>query len=151
MRAKLTAVLIAMVAPFAASAQGPDGGGAGPGRSSRGGGQGARLFDPGTVTTLQGDVVEIRRVPGARRGEGVHLVVAAGTEKLVVHLGPSSFVDRQGLKLANGDQVEVKGSRVVLDGTPTLIAPEITRGKESMVLRDASGVPLWARGRGWAR
>jgi hypothetical protein len=63
---------------------------------------------------------------------------------LAVHLGPSFFVDQQSLKLANGDRVEVKGSRILLDGTPTLIAQEITRGDESMVLRDANGFPLWA-------
>jgi hypothetical protein len=47
--------------------------------------------------------------------------------------------------------VEVKGSRILLDGTPTLIAQEITRGNESMVLRDESGFPLWAGARARGR
>jgi hypothetical protein len=100
---------------------------------------------------VQGEILEIQRIPRGRRGEGVHLVMAAGAEKLGVHLGPSFFVDRQSLKLAHGDLVEVKGSRIVLDGTPALIAQDITRGGESMALRDANGVPLWARGRSWNR
>ncbi len=147
-RVSLVAFLIAMAAPLAASAQtagaGRAGAGWGPGR----GGLGARLFDPTTVTTVQGEILEVRRIPRGRRGEGVHLMVATGTEKLAVHLGPSFFVDQQSLKLANGDRVQAKGSRVALDGTPALIAQEITRGDESMVLRDASGFPRWAGVRG---
>jgi len=47
--------------------------------------------------------------------------------------------------------VEVKGSRITLDGAPALIAQEIKRGGESMVLRDANGFPLWAGGRARGR
>jgi hypothetical protein len=152
MRTSLVALVIAMATPFAASAQAPAGAGGagagwGPGRSGRG----ARLFDPATVTTLQGEILDVQRIPRGRSGEGVHLTVAAGTEKLAVHLGPSFFVDQQNLKLANGDRVGVKGSRILLDGTPTLIAQEITRGNESMVLRDESGFPLWAGARARGR
>ncbi len=93
----------------------------------------------------------MQRIPRGRSSEGVHLTIVAGAEKLPVHLGPSFFVDRQSLKLANGDRVEVKGSRILLDGSPTLIAQEITRGDESMVLRDANGFPLWAAARAQRR
>jgi len=93
---------------------------------------------------MQGEILEVERIPRGRRGEGVHLMVASGDEKLAVHLGPSFFVDQQGLKLAKGDRIEVKGSRIMLDGKPTLIAQEIKRGSDSMVLRDANGFPLWA-------
>jgi len=141
MWSSLIASLIVMAAPLAASAQPA---GAGEGRGSGRGAQGARLFDPATVTTMQGEILEVERIPRGRRGEGVHLMVASGAEKLAVHLGPSFFVDQQGLKLAKGDRIEVKGSRIVLDGKPTLIAQEIKRGSESMALRDANGFPLWA-------
>jgi hypothetical protein len=143
------ALLIAAALPLAASAQAPaDGGGAGPGW--RRGGQGARLFDPATVTTVEGEILEIQRIPRGRRGEGIHLTLA-GNEKLAVHVGPSFFVDQQALKLAKGDQIAVKGSRITPDGEPTVIAQEITRDTETMVLRDASGFPVWAGARGRSR
>jgi hypothetical protein len=143
----MVASLVVLAAPLAAVSR-PAGGGAGGGYGR--GARGARNFDPGTVTTVQGEVLDVERIPRGRRGEGVHLVLAAGSEKLAVHLGPAFFVDEQSLKLAKGDRIEVKGSRVVMGGAPALIAQEIKRGGESMVLRDADGVPLWsgARGRG---
>jgi hypothetical protein len=101
--------------------------------------------------TIQGEILGVERIPRGRRGEGVHLVVATGSEELPVHLGPSSFVDQQSLKLAKGDRIEVKGSRITLDGKPALIAQEVRRGSESMALRDASGVPLWAGARARGR
>jgi hypothetical protein len=144
------ALLIAAALPVAASAQAPaDGGGAGPGW--RRSGQGARLFDPATVTTVEGEILDIQRIPRGRRGDGVHLTLTAGNEKLAVHVGPSFFVDRQDLKLAERDRIAVKGSRITLDGEPTVIAQEITRGTETMVLRDANGFPVWAGARGRRR
>jgi hypothetical protein len=144
----LVASLVVTAAPLAASAQ-PMGGGAG--RAQGRGARGARNFDPKTVTTVQGEILDVGRIPHGRRGEGVHLVIAYGSEKLAVHVGPAFFVDEQSLKLAKGDRIEVKGSRVVMDGTPALIAQEIKRGSESMVLRDADGFPLWAGARARGR
>lgn len=149
-RARWMALLIATALPFAAPAQAPAGaGGAGPGWGR--GGQDARLFDPATATTVEGEILEVQRIPRGRRGEGIHLTLAAGKEKLAVHLGPSFFVDQQNLKLAKGDPIAVKGSRITLDGEPTVIAQEVTRGSETMVLRDASGFPVWAGARGRRR
>jgi hypothetical protein len=144
----LVASLMLMAAPLAAWAQ-PVGAGAGRGQGR--GARSARLFDPETVTTVQGEILDIERIPRGRRGEGVHLVVGAGSEKLAVHLGPSFFVDQQSVKLSEGDRIEVKGSRVVVDGAPALIAQEIKRGSDSMVLRDANGIPLWAGARARGR
>lgn len=145
---KLALVMLVgtLLAPVAAVAHGggPGAGGCpgcgnGPGR--HGGGRG---FDPAAVTTIRGEVVEIERAGG--RGEGVHLVVDMGSERLTVMLGPAFYVDAQPVKLAKGDQVEVKGARVERGG-PAIVAQEVRRGGEVLALRDASGVPLW-RGQG---
>jgi hypothetical protein len=109
--------------------------------------QAEREFDPATVTTVEGEILEIQRIPRGRRHEGVHVILAMGAERLDVHLGPDSYVDRQTLKLAKGDRVEVKGSRKTLDGSAVIIAQEVRRGDERLVLRDAVGVPAWSRGR----
>jgi hypothetical protein len=106
-----------------------------------------RLFDPATVTTVEGEITEIQRISRGRRHEGVHLLLSTGSETLDVHLGPEAYVDRQSVKLAKGDRVEVKGSRVTLDAKPAIIAQEVTRGDERIELRDASGTPAWSRGR----
>jgi len=138
-------LLGALLAPLAVAAHG--GPGPGPGRM---GGPGARMFDPKTVTTVQGEIADIQRLDRGRGHQGVQLVVAVGSEKVAVHLGPDFYVDGQALKLAKGDQVEVKGSRITFDGQPAIIAQEVRRGAEVLALRDGGGLPLW-RGQGRGR
>jgi len=107
---------------------------------------GVRAFDPKAVTTVQGKVVDVQRFAWGRH-DGVHLTVAVGSENVAVHLGPDFYVDAQSLKLAQGDQIEVKGARTTFDGRPVIIAQEVRRGDQVLALRDANGVPLW-RGQG---
>jgi hypothetical protein len=105
------------------------------------------MFDPKTVTTVQGDIVNIQADQG-RRGQGVHLTLAVGSENLQVIVGPSFYLDEQSVRLVAGDKVEVKGSRSTWGGQPVLVAQEIRKGNDALTLRNADGVPLWARGGG---
>lgn len=137
------ALVLALVAPMAGAAQGDAG--PGPGACQGCGpmrGRGAQLFDASKVTTIQGQILEIRRVERGRHA-GIHLTVASGSETLTVRLGPDFYVDRQDVKLQKGDTVEVKGSRITLDGGAALIAQEVRRGGEVLALRDENGIPLW--------
>lgn len=155
---RVTAAVLAAgiaAAPLASSAQEQDPGldpcpNCGPG--ARGGpmharprGEG-RMFDPSTVTTVQG-AIESLQTRGGRRARGVHLTLAAGSEKLQVVVGPTFYLDQQPVKLAQGDTVEVKGSRTTWGGQPVLIAQEIRKGDQVLTLRDADGIPLWSRAR----
>jgi hypothetical protein len=135
------ALVLALVGPMAGAAQSDAGLGPCPGRGRMGGG-GARLFDASKITTIQGQILEIQRIERGRRA-GIRLTVASGSDRLTVHLGPDFWVDRQDLKLQKGDTVEVKGSRIALDGGVTLIAQEVRRGDEVLALRDENGTPLW--------
>jgi hypothetical protein len=113
------------------------------GPTRQGGGRGPRNFDPATVTTVAGEVTEVHRVE-AMRGQGVHLDLKTADGVLEVHLGPAWFLDSQALKVQKGDKLEVTGSKLQVAG-PALIAQVVKRGDASLTLRDANGVPLWAR------
>lgn len=115
------------------------------------GGQGAywRLFDPGKVETLSGEIVSLKRVRPMRGiSEGVHLELKTDRETISVHLGPAWYLDNQDPALQAKDKVEIVGSRVQLDGKPALIASEVRKGEEVLALRGADGTPLWC---GWRR
>ena len=142
----VTACALAVAGMFtAASAQGPPGPPYG-----RGGGWGphgkwGRHWDPTTVVTLSGSVVSITKItPYSGMSQGVHVELRTEKETISVHLGPSWFLDNQELTLKKGDRVSVRGSRVTFSGTPALIAAEIHRGSDTLLLRDESGYPLWA-------
>ncbi len=112
------------------------------------GGRGARPYDAKTVTTVSGTVVKVEHIAGRGRGGsgGVHLLLQTDTEEISVHLGPAWYIDKQALKIAAHDSVEVRGSRVTFDGKPAIIAAEVKRGDQKLILRDENGIPVWSRG-----
>ena len=108
-----------------------------------------RMYDPKTVATIQGEVVSVDTfVPIHAMSPGVHVTLKTTQETLSVHLGPEWYISGQDTKIAPGDSVEVKGSRVTFDGNPAIIAAQITKGAEVLLLRDDRGFPAWA---GWRR
>jgi len=106
-----------------------------------------QMYNPANVETLSGEVVGIdKTVPMKRMDYGVALVVKTEKETIPVHLGPGWFIERIDKPFAVGDKVEVKGSRVTFDNKPAVIAAEVKRGDNLLVLRDGNGMPVWA---GW--
>ena len=121
--------------------------------TSRGAGPrpGGRMYDPKTVETLSGQVVSVQRVAGKGRGRGgavgLHLVLKTPNEEISVHLGPDWYMKEHGWKVAPHDMIEVRGSRVTLQGKPAIVAAEIKQGEQSLKLRNDQGAPVWS-GRG---
>jgi hypothetical protein len=61
---------------------------------------------------------------------------------LTVSLGPSWFLDSKGFKVAKGDQVEVTGSK--FQDQNTIVAREIKKSDQVLVLRNSQGIPEWS-------
>ena len=138
----LAAILIIVSAPMAPAA----------GRGSGGWGMAGayqRMYNPATVETVSGEVQKIDKItPMRKMGAGIHLVVKTEKETIPVHLGPEWFIQRLDTKIEKGDKVDITGSRVTLEGKPVIIASEVKKGGEILVLRDNAGVPVWS---GWRR
>ena len=122
-------------------------------QTAKGGGWAAgssynRLYNPATVETVSGQVVKIDKiVPTRGMSYGVHAQLKTELETIAVHLGPAWFIDRQKIKVEQGDTITVTGSRVTFKDAPAIIASEIKKGDAVLKLRDANGFPVWA-GRG---
>ncbi|MDE2347892.1 MAG: DNA-binding protein [Gammaproteobacteria bacterium] len=113
-----------------------------------GGGMGGaytRLYNQQTVETVSGQVLSIDKV-APRRGRlyGIHLMLKTADGEISVHLGPSWFIDRQTMKIAANDVVDVTGSRITYEGKPAIIAAQVKKGGETLELRDSRGFPLWS-------
>jgi hypothetical protein len=114
----------------------------------------ASFYDPNTVTTVKGTVeqVETAELPGgglSQQAKGkfsgpVYLNLKADSGILKVVLGPSWFVESRGVKFAAGDQVEVTGSR--FQDEDIIVAREVKKGDQVLVLRNAEGVSEWSHG-----
>lgn len=107
------------------------------------------MYDPATVETLKGTIQSVEMQPSQNGpGYGVHLTLAVGDGTVPVHLGPSWFIENQDRQLAQGDEIEVVGSRVTTGDATFVIAREVRHGELVLVLRDEAGLPAW---RGWRR
>jgi hypothetical protein len=107
-----------------------------------------RFFNPSTVETVTGQVTTVQRGAMRQGGKGNFVRFTLQTDKgpQQVFLGPATYVDAQALKLAAGDNVQVKGSLVTgPKGKSSLTAMEVTKGDQVLKLRDDQGKPLWPR------
>ncbi len=110
----------------------------------------AKLYNPQAVVTVAGKVAAVNRQASKKAGKPDRVTMVLQTDQgaVKVHLGPADYFDQQALKLAPGDQVEVKGVKVNRLKAPTLIAGEVRKGDQVLKLRDdATGRPLWLKGR----
>jgi hypothetical protein len=108
-----------------------------------------RMYDPAKVEIITGQEVSLEHAASPRgMGMRVGFKLNTGSETIVVHLGPQWFIDEQGVKIAAGDTVEIKGAKAERWGEKIFIAAEVKKGAEVLKLRDENGVPAWA---GWRR
>ncbi len=105
------------------------------------------VYSPNKMETVYGDVVSVEKAtPGRGMSFGVHLIVKSEEETLSVRLGPIWYMENQGFTIKPDEKVEIKGHRISDRGESAIIAAEVTKGDETLKLRDESGLPLW-RGR----
>ncbi len=112
---------------------------AGPGQGQR-----SRRYDPSTETTMKGTVAGVTQQAGRNGWNGTHLTLKTDDSAIQVHVGPSAYVEQQGFSFANGDQIEVTGSKVKMGSQDVLLAREIKKDGKVLKLRDAQGIPLWS-------
>lgn len=91
---------------------------------------------------IKGTVDDIKLVDTGKK-TALRLVVKTGTESIEVFLCPKSFLDDLGVSFAKGDQLEILGSKVRHDDLNEILARQIVKGNDTLVLRDKQGKPVW--------
>ncbi|MCC7429972.1 DNA-binding protein [bacterium] len=104
-----------------------------------------RNYNPQKVVTVKGKVLKVEEItPASGMAYGIHLLFKTEAETLSVHLGPVWFVERQDFEVNKNDELEIKGSKITLDNSKVLIASEVKKGEDELILRDENGFPLWS-------
>lgn len=99
-------------------------------------------YDPKNEVTLKGAVDDVKEVPGPL--EGVHLVLKAENLTILVHVAPQKFLKEMETSFNKGDVLEIVGCKVKdADGNDELLARQITKANNELVLRDNKGTPIW--------
>jgi hypothetical protein len=103
-----------------------------------------KMYDVNTVVTINGTILSITKTPSKNPAfSGVIMSVKTGTDTIDVRLGPSSYIDKQDVKLAQNDKITIKGSKLTFGSKSSIVAAEITKDGKTMELRNANGIPLW--------
>ena len=106
--------------------------------------QKAPKYDKATETKLSTTVQDIKTetVNGQER---VFLIIKDGTDTLEVYVAPKAYLADMSTEFAKGDQVDITGSKVKNDaGTTLILAREVIKGNNTVVLRDKAGEPVWS-------
>lgn len=108
-----------------------------------------RMYNPKTVETIIGEIVSVDKItPRQGMFYGIRIVVKTNEMTLPVHLGPGWYIENQDIMFEQNDKVEVTGSRITFEGKPAIVAAEIKKGDEVLILRDNNGFPAWSGWRG---
>ncbi|PJZ25680.1 hypothetical protein CH352_02485 [Leptospira hartskeerlii] len=113
------------------------------GRGGMGQGMGMK-YDTSAEVTLNGKVTEVTKIPHGGRGEGIHLTFQSENESFTIMLGPSFYLDKQTVKIGKDDTITIVGSKI----GNMILAREVTKDGQKLVLRTSAGAPLWGRGNG---
>lgn len=100
-------------------------------------------YDRAAETTVDGKVKEVVE-KSTDAWTGLHLKLETDDRALEVLLGPAEWVEEQGFDFAVGDEIEVTGAPVELDGAESLVARIVVKGEATLELRDEEGRPFWA-------
>jgi sporulation protein YlmC with PRC-barrel domain len=96
-------------------------------------------WSTGTDTDASGTVSRMTDENGMQT-----IVVRTNSGDRLVRLAPASYLEKQGWKAREGDQVTIKGRMVTIDGKQVLLASSIQGADNKTVeLRDNSGQPSW--------
>jgi len=104
----------------------------------------APKYDFHTEIKMKGTVEEVKLPPKGREKEVAHLLVKTGTDTTDVYLCPKSFLDDMGVNFSKGDEIGLTGSKVKQGEADLILAREVVKGTDTLVLRDNKGSPVWS-------
>jgi hypothetical protein len=104
----------------------------------------APKYDVHTETKMKGTVEEVKLPPDGNKKEAAHLLVKSGTDTTDVYLCPKSFLDEMGVSFTKGEEIALTGSKVKQGETDLILAREVVKGTDTLLLRDEKGNPIWS-------
>lgn len=100
-------------------------------------------YDVHTEIKMKGTVEEVQLPPKGSEKLAVHLLLKTDTDTVDVYLCPKSFLDDMGVNFNKGDEITLTGSKVKQGEADLVLARELVKGTDTLVLRDEKGRPVW--------
>ena len=101
----------------------------------------APKYDLQTEVKLKGIIQEIKPAENAKND--IHLMLKSTDETIDISLCPKSFLDDMGTSFTKGDEISLTGSKIKLETASLVLAREVVKGNDKLLLRDEKGSPVW--------
>jgi len=102
------------------------------------------IYDLSTESKMKATVQEVKLPAKGSEKEIVHFLVKIGTDTFDVYLCPKTFLDDMGVNFSQGEEIVLTGSRIKQGEAELILAREVVRGNDTLVLRDEKGNPIWS-------
>ena len=100
-------------------------------------------YDPATEAKFKGTIEELKLPPKGEEKNIAYLTIKSGADTLQIYLCPKSYIDDMGVSFAKGDEISFTGSKVKQGDADLVLAREVVKGTDTLVLRDDKGNPVW--------
>jgi hypothetical protein len=100
-------------------------------------------YDTHTEMKTKGAVEEINVLPLGPKKDFIELIIKSGSDKVHIYVCPKTFQDEMGISFSKGDEITVTGSKVKLEAGEVILARELAKSADTLMLRDDKGVPVW--------
>ena len=104
----------------------------------------ALKYDKSAEVKVKGVIDDVKTAEDAT----VHVTLKNDKGSLDVVVAPEKFLKEMEIIFAKGETIEVLGSQLTVDGNPVLLAREVTRNGDVMLMRDEHGKGVWV---GWIK
>jgi hypothetical protein len=105
--------------------------------------QAAPKYDTATEAKFKGTIEDLKLPPKGSEKQIAYLTIKSGTDTIEIYLCPKSFIDDMGVSFAKGDEIAFTGSKVKDGEGEMVLAREVVKGTDTLVLRDSKGNPVW--------
>lgn len=93
-------------------------------------------YDKSTEVVTSGSIASIQTQKTGALPRGTYLTVHSGTLKLNVHMG---LFSPSAIPFAVGDQVQITGSLISMNGNQVLLARQVQSSSQSLTVRSSNG------------
>jgi hypothetical protein len=105
--------------------------------------QAAPKYDASTEAKFKGTIEEMKIPPKGKEKEIAYVTIKSGTDTFEIYLCPKSYIDDMGVIFAKGDEIAFTGSKVKQGDADMILAREVVKGSDTLILRDDKGKPVW--------
>ena len=101
-------------------------------------------YDTHSEAKMKATVQELKLPPKGSENEVAHLFAKNGTDTIDIYLCPQSFLADMGMSFSKGDEIALTGSKIKQGEADLVLAREVVKGADTLVLRDDKGDPVWS-------